>query len=100
MRIIITGFLIGSIITLIVLFAAMREEIRAINSRISAQEDAISRVAGKQFEDSKQIAGLADRAEKLSQRVTNNSRELDKLKRFTYRLSTHPEDMTDGFQGK
>lgn len=100
MRIIITGFLIGSIITLIVLFAAMREELRTINSRISAQEDAIERIAGKQFEDSKSIADTKDAAEKLSQRVTHNARELDKLKRFTYRLSTHPEDMTDGIQGE
>ena len=65
-----------------------------------AQEDAISRIAGKQFEDSKSIADAKEAAEKLSQCVTHNSRELDKLKRFTYRLSTHPEDMTDGFQGK
>ncbi len=99
MKILITLLLIWLWINIAVMYRLI-DRMDSFRQIQKAQEDAVSRIAGKQFEDSKSIADAKDAVEKLSQRVTHNSRELDKLKRFTYRLSTHTEDMTDGFQGK
>lgn len=62
-----------------------------LKERMSAQEDIISRVAAKQFEDSKHIATIEQDATELTERVKWNEREINKVKLFAYRQSTMKE---------
>lgn len=96
MNYIIEIIMIVIVLTVImVLIQKNTEHIIGLSKKLTAQEDIISRIAGKQFEDSKSIATLAEDAQELTERVRWNEREINKVKLFAYRQSTMKEVAED-----
>lgn len=98
MKILITLLLIAFAVDAAIMYKLVdrMDEFRQIQKR---QGDAIGRVAVNQFEDRKRLNDVADelhkwsaQLEKLSQSVGMNAKEIDKVRRFSERLSTHPEE--------
>lgn len=81
----------------------LREQINSLRKRASAQDDIISRIAGKQFEDSKEIATLkvseqltdkelADRITKLANSLAYQQRTIDRVRAYAYNEATKEDE--------
>lgn len=82
----------------------LREQINSLRKRLSAQDDIISRIAGKQFEDSKEIATfkvseqltdkeLADRITKLANSLAYQQRTIDRVRAYAYNEAANDNEL-------
>lgn len=82
----------------------LREQINSLRKRASAQDDIISRIAGKQFEDSKEIATikvsekltekeLADRITKLANSLAYQQRTIDRVRAYAYNETANDNEL-------
>lgn len=82
----------------------LREQINSLRKRASAQDDIISRIAGKQFEDSKEIATikvsekltekeLADRITKLANSLAYQQRTIDRVRAYAYNEAANDNEL-------
>lgn len=82
----------------------LREQINSLRMRASAQDDIISRIAGKQFEDSKEIATfkvsekltdkeLADRITKLANSLAYQQRTIDRVRAYAYNEAANDNEL-------
>ena len=82
----------------------LREQINSLRKRASAQDDIISRIAGKQFEDSKEITTikvsekltekeLADRITKLANSLAYQQRTIDRVRAYAYNEAANDNEL-------
>lgn len=80
----------------------LREQINSLRIRASAQDDIISRIAAKQFEDCKAIVSLKDvseeiekdlagRIEQLARSLAYQQRTIDRVRAYAYNEAARDE---------